>query len=68
MGMFKITIAGPRPASGETPTVEREVPFLPRVGDYIGMDDEPLCTGTVHSVQYWWPEGGEPVHIEVQVK
>jgi hypothetical protein len=68
MDQFKITIAGQRKASGDDPSVERTMPFLPRVGDYIGIDDHPDCSGFVTEVQYWWPEDDEQLQIEVRVK
>lgn len=66
--MIEITVAGPRANSGDVPTIKRLVPAVPRVGEYVGIDDSPGCSGYVHNVQWWWPEGEDTVHVEVQVK
>lgn len=65
---FEITIAGPRTITGEAPTVKRNVPTLPRVGDHIGIDDAPECSGYVTEVSFYWPEGSDALEIEVRVK
>lgn len=64
--MFKITITGERTMDGE-PSVEVEVPFLPRVGDHISHDPSGI-SGSVKSAGFWWPEDGGPLQIEVRIK
>jgi hypothetical protein len=66
--MFKITIVGPRGQDGRSVTTTRHVPALPRIGDHIGIDDMPECSGYVTGVSFYWPEGGDELQIEVRVK
>ena len=42
-----------------------DVPFLPRVGEYVSHEPSGL-SGTVKAVTFWWPEKG-PLHIEVRL-
>lgn len=63
---MKITMVGKRSDGGEVPSLEVEVPAIPRIGEYIAVDNVEGLNGRVRNVMYWWGEEGEFV-IEVQL-
>ena len=64
--MVEIIIAGPRDDSGNEPSIEAEVPALPRVGDHISHDASGV-SGYVRSVSFWWDES-DNLTIKVSVR
>lgn len=65
--MFKISIEAPRKNDGTVPTIEVEVPSVPREGEHVSHDQHEGISGYVRNVDYWWDESGK-LTITVQLK
>lgn len=61
-----VNIVGKSIGREEPPSLEIEMPAIPRIGEYVAVDTVEGLSGRVQNVMYWWGDEGEFV-IEVHL-